>query len=766
MGWNSWNTFKANINQSIIETTAKALVDTGLAAAGYKYLIMDEGWQADERATDGRQEFNSTRFPSGGSALVNHIHDMGLKVGIYSDSGIFTCGFAPGSWGYEDLDAKTYADWGIDYLKYDNCGGFHAGTHTQQERFQTMSNALRNTGRDIFYSLCQWGHQFPWYWADQVGAGSYRMSGDIHASFAQDKAGVCPTAYCLNTGYAGVSVLTMIRKMREISPFQEKGRMSWADMDMLEVGVGNVMSEVEEQTHFSFWAGLKSPLIIGADVTKIREQSLKVLLNRDIIAISQDQRGEAVKYLPELSTEGKVQVWAGPVDTGKMPGVEPEMMRSTTTGVKRGRAGFESTMNGTASKRNKVYHEHAEETDGLTTPPLLTNSSEIPFSYMLFSTKAAAKIWGVAQQSFSSPAPPTLFPEYTKPGGTKFACTWWTENLHPNAHLTTTHDLGFMIFPWARPAWELNHDRRAFESAITAAKSLYSRYDNTVGSIRSWDVCVTKRYKFLDPSKDFLVIIDNMMNLDMVFWAAAQLGDQDMYNAAVKHAETTRTHHIREDFSTFHVVNFEQKTGVPKEKITNQGYSDTSSWSRGQAWAIAGFAQTYSWTRDVSFLETAISCAEYFIAQLPSTWIPPWDFTAPKDEPQPPDVSAAMITAYGMLLIHEALSSLGRESTYLKHAIKLIRATCSVHMNGGGRYLKSKRTIDTVEHGTVEEDIGWNVDGEGEPETILNGATINNYEFAPRRWANHGLVYADYFFLLAGNKLLEMGVPELFEERA
>ncbi|KAI8218219.1 hypothetical protein K4K53_008863 [Colletotrichum sp. SAR 10_77] len=385
----------------------------------------------------------------------------------------------------------------------------------------------------------------------------------------------------------------------------------------------------------------------------------------------------------------------------------------TTAGVKRGCAGFDSTANGT-----------------------------------------------------DSPAPPTLFPEYTKPGGTKFACTWWTENLHPNAHLTTTHDLGFMIFPWARPAWELNHDRRAFESAITAAKSLYSRYDHTVGSIRSWDVCVTKRYKFLDPSKDFLVIIDNMMNLDMVFWAAAQLGDQDMYNAAVKHAEMTRTHHIREDFSTFHVVNFEQKTGVPKEKITNQGYSDTSSWSRGQAWAIAGFAQTYGWTRDVSFLETAISCAEYFIAQLPSTWIPPWDFTAPKDEPQPPDVSAAMITAYGMLLIHEALTSLGRESTYLKHAIKLIRATCSTHMNGGGRYLKSKRTIDTVEHGTVEEEIGWDVDGEGEPETILNGATINNYEFAPRRWANHGLVYADYFFLLAGNKLLDMGVPDLFEERA
>ncbi|KXH41526.1 unsaturated glucuronyl hydrolase [Colletotrichum nymphaeae SA-01] len=321
-----------------------------------------------------------------------------------------------------------------------------------------------------------------------------------------------------------------------------------------------------------------------------------------------------------------------------------------------------------------------------------------------------------------------------------------------------------MIFPWTRPAWELSGDRRSFETAITAARSLYSRYDATVRSIRSWDVCVTKRYKFLDPSKDFLVIIDNMMNLDMIFWAASQLGDDDMWNAAVKHAETTREHHIRPDSSTFHVVNFDQATGVPKEKITNQGYSDTSSWSRGQAWGVAGFAQTYGWTRDKSFLDTAISCADYFLEQLPSSGIPPWDFAAPKDMAQPPDVSAAMIAAYGMLLIHEALTALGRPSTYLRSALGLTRATCNNHINSGGIYVKSQRSIDTVEHGTVVEEVGWEVEMGGEPETILNGATINNYEFAPRRWANHGLVYADYFFLLVGNKLLEMGVPELFDD--
>jgi hypothetical protein len=143
---------------------------------------------------------------------------------LCSDAGIYDCGFFPGSYGNEELDADTYASWSIDYLKYDNCGGFQANTLSAQDRFKLMGYALKNSGRDIFYSLCQWGHQFPWFWADQF-SDSYRMSGDIMASFATDNSGVCATAYCLNTGYAGVSVLTMIRKMRELSGFQTPG--SW-----------------------------------------------------------------------------------------------------------------------------------------------------------------------------------------------------------------------------------------------------------------------------------------------------------------------------------------------------------------------------------------------------------------------------------------------------------------------------------------------------------------------------------------------------------
>ncbi|GME24913.1 hypothetical protein V500_04511 [Neofusicoccum parvum] len=293
MGWNSWNTFKMDFDQSTIEDMADLLVSTGLRDAGYTVLTMDGGWQALERASDGRQQANATKLPGGVKVVADYVHSRGLQLGIYSDAGIYDCGFSPGSWGSEELDAATYAEWTVDYLKYDNCGGFAANVESPQVRFSVMRDALLNSGRDIFYSLCQWGHQFPWYWADQIGQ-SYRMSGDITAVFGDSgKDCACKTAYCLNTGYAGCSVLTIIRKMREISAFQKPG--SWADMDMLEIGNGN-MTLHEQQTHQSFWAALKSPLIIGADLRSLPEESLEVLKNSEIIKISQDSLGTAVNY--------------------------------------------------------------------------------------------------------------------------------------------------------------------------------------------------------------------------------------------------------------------------------------------------------------------------------------------------------------------------------------------------------------------------------------------------------------------------------------
>ncbi|KAH8203883.1 hypothetical protein TruAng_001947 [Truncatella angustata] len=418
----------------------------------------------------------------------------------------------------------------------------------------------------------------------------------------------------------------------------------------------------------------------------------------------------------------------------------------------------------------------------------------------LYSNSTVGKLWGIATKALQQPKPPIYFPEYTKPGGTKYVyreldfwtsgffpgslhlllerqrnfkatgvheqhLEWWTESLHQNAHLSTTHDLGFMIAPWAKVAWDLNHDYRALETMKTAAKTLHGRFSKNVGLIRSWDTCVTKRYEFLDPDNEFLTVIDNMMNLDLLFYVAQQTGNGAMYEAAAQHARTTQQNHIRDDFSTIHLVTFDPNTGGVRERLTNQGYTDTSCWTRGQAWAIAGFAETYNWTHDRSFLETAVNCADYFLHRLPESGVPPWDFDAEDDAKrdgktsQAPDVSAAMITAYGLLLIHKALVSLGKPSKYLNHALRLVNAVTMHHINPPSSFIEHTERIEMVERPT--EDVVTVSVEPGGAETILNGATINNHEFAPRRWANHGLVYADYYFLLVGNELLKMDVGGL-----
>lgn len=250
------------------------------------------------------------------------------------------------------------------------------------------------------------------------------------------------------------------------------------------------------------------------------------------------------------------------------------------------------------------------------------------------------------------------------------------------------------------------------------------------------------------------------MNLDIIFWAAAQTNDSAMFNIALSHAKISQRELVRLDSTTTHLVNFDPVTGTVKQRLTNQGMGHESCWTRGQAWAIAGFAQTYSWTGDVSFLKTSRECADYFLEHLPTTLIPPWDFDAPEDGKQPTDTSAAVIAAYGMLLIHESLTARGDSSEYLAAALRILNAVCAHHLNPPARFVVPRLEVETVEHGVTLEHGAVTVDL-GDGETILNGATINNFEFAPRRWANHGLVYADYFFLLCGNKLLEMGIGQL-----
>lgn len=253
------------------------------------------------------------------------------------------------------------------------------------------------------------------------------------------------------------------------------------------------------------------------------------------------------------------------------------------------------------------------------------------------------------------------------------------------------------------------------------------------------------------------------MNLDLMFYVATLTGNQAMWDAARTHARTTERTHVRDDFSVIHLVVFDPESGDIQQRLTNQGYADDSCWTRGQAWAIAGFAETYNWTKEDAFLVTACSCADYFIHRLPVSNIPPWDFDAVEREPaveQPPDTSAAMIAAYGMLLLHKALKRKGlveQAIKYLDAAQRITTAVCGSHAAFHdatfGKMLLSVSSVEDPKSAASIETVTRGAGGD----TLLTGATINNYEFAPRRWANHGLVYADYYLLAVKDLLLEIG---------
>jgi uncharacterized protein YyaL (SSP411 family) len=228
-------------------------------------------------------------------------------------------------------------------------------------------------------------------------------------------------------------------------------------------------------------------------------------------------------------------------------------------------------------------------------------------------------------------------------------------------------------------------------------------------------------------------------DLNLLFYVAELVGNPALADIAKTHATTLLDSHIRPDNSTFHVVDFDQATAGVKQRFTNQGFSDDSCWARGQAWGIAGYAQTYGWTKEPRFLDASRRLADYFLLRLPEDGVPYWDFDAP--QPGPRDTSAALVTAYGMLLLYKHAPE--DSVKYLEAAIRLVNAVVK-------RCLAPEAVFPPSEN--KDEDI---VELNGSDTIILN-ATINNYEFAPRRWADHGLVYADYFFLLIGNLMLEM----------
>ena len=292
MGWNSWNKFACNVDEQLIRQTADALVSNGMKDAGYEYVVIDDCWHG-ARDAQGFIQPDARRFSSGMKALGDYIHSKGLKFGIYSDVGAKTCGGRPGSRGHEYQDAQTYANWGVDYLKYDWCNseGLKA-----EGAYATMRDAIHATGRPIVLSICEWGDNKPWEWAKDIGY-LWRTTGDIYACWDCEK----------NYGtWSSWGVMRIVDKQAGLRNYAGPGH--WNDPDMLEVGNG--LTEAEDRAHFSLWAMLAAPMISGNDVRNMTKQTQAVLTNKDVIAIDQDALG--IQGFRALNENG-LDVWVKPL---------------------------------------------------------------------------------------------------------------------------------------------------------------------------------------------------------------------------------------------------------------------------------------------------------------------------------------------------------------------------------------------------------------------------------------------------------------------
>jgi alpha-galactosidase len=296
MGWNSWNKFSCNIDENLIHQIADALVSTGMRDAGYIYINIDDCWH-DDRDSLGFIQASKERFPSGMKALADYVHSKGLKLGIYSCAGSMTCGSRAGSRGYEFQDALQYAKWEIDYLKYDWC---NTESLNAEGAYKTMAAALKKAGRPIVFSICEWGDNKPWLWAEPVGH-LWRTTGDIYECFD------CVKDHGTWKQNGVLQILDMQNGLRKYA-----GAGHWNDPDMLEVGNGSLTAS-ENRAHFTMWAMLAAPLIAGNDLRSMDKATLDVLTNKDMIAINQDVLGvQALKY----QTLGDVEIWFKPLKNG------------------------------------------------------------------------------------------------------------------------------------------------------------------------------------------------------------------------------------------------------------------------------------------------------------------------------------------------------------------------------------------------------------------------------------------------------------------
>ena len=273
MGWNTWNTFTNEINEKLIIESCDALIKLGLDKLGYEYIVIDDCWSEKQRDKDGNLVYNKEKFPHGMKYISDYIHSKGLKFGMYSCAGAVTCEQHPASYNHEFNDAKTFASWGVDYLKYDYC--FRSNIVSGEQLYKRMGLALANSGRDILFSACTGGLDYSRVWLKEVNAHSFRSTNDIKDNW------------------------TFIKTIanQELTKMEYNGQGCFNDLDMLVVGMngkGNCSlggcTLNEYYTYFAFWCFFGSPLMIGCDLRNIDEQSLKILKNKNLIRINQDKK--------------------------------------------------------------------------------------------------------------------------------------------------------------------------------------------------------------------------------------------------------------------------------------------------------------------------------------------------------------------------------------------------------------------------------------------------------------------------------------------
>ena len=289
MGWNSWNKFARQIDDRTVREIADAMVSSGMKDAGYVYVNIDDTWEG-ERDAQGNIQTNS-KFPDM-KALADYVHSKGLKIGIYSSPGPKTCARFEGSYQHEEHDAKTYAAWGIDYLKYDWCSARQVYmANDMPPVYKKMGDALKGTGRPIVYSLCQYGLEKVWEWGPSVGGNLWRTTGDIHDNWKS---------------------MSSIGFDRQIGLEKYAGPGHWNDPDMLEIGNGG-MNDAEYRTHMSLWCILAAPLLAGNDLRNMSDATKSILMNREAIAIDQDRLG---KQGYRVVKDDLKEVWAKPLAGG------------------------------------------------------------------------------------------------------------------------------------------------------------------------------------------------------------------------------------------------------------------------------------------------------------------------------------------------------------------------------------------------------------------------------------------------------------------